>query len=150
MSVRSFFISFSFFATFVTVSSGDTFLLKSGDRIEGHATSENEEIITVQRYVGDPAPLSIARNDLQEILPDTQETAEFLTIIDSADIKTAVGPDVFNQLINRKIPAFESKYPKTKNGPDLHRAQNELNRDKARQAGGAVKIAAIWLTHNPA
>jgi hypothetical protein len=148
MSVRSFIILFSLFAAFVTVSSGDTFLLKSGDRVEGHATNENEEIITVQRYVGDSAPLSIARNDLQEILPDTQETAEYLTIIDSADIKTAVGPDVFNQLIDRKIPAFESKYPQTKYRPDLDRLSNQLNRDKARQAGGAVKIAGIWLTHD--
>src|ERR1700737_4268542 len=132
MSVRTVFISFAAFTITIVSSLGDTFVTRSGDRIEGRAIDENNDAITVRKYIGDGDSTTIARGDLQEILPDTQETAEFLTILDSADIKTAIGPAVFNQLIERKIPSFESKYPQTRYRANLDRLSIRLNQDKSR------------------
>jgi hypothetical protein len=148
MSVRTVFLSFLGFILAVVSSSGDTFVTKTGLRIEGRAIDENGETITVRKYISDSGPVPIARADLQEIFPDTQETAEFLTILDSAEIKTAIGPAVFDQLIERKIPLFESKYPKTLYRAELDRLANRLKQDKKREASGAVKIAGVWLNRD--
>ena len=148
MSVRTVFISFAAFTITIVSSFGDTFVTRSGNRIEGRAIDENNDAITVRKYIGDGDSITIARGDLQEILPDTQETAEFLTILDSADIKTAIGPNVFNQLIERKIPSFETKYPQTRYRANLDRLSIRLNQDKSREAAGAVKIAGVWLNRD--
>jgi hypothetical protein len=148
MSVRTVFISFAAFNITIASSVGDTFVTKSGDRIEGRAIDENNEVITVRKYIDAEDSITVARADLQEILPDTQETAEFLTILDSAAVKTAIGPDVFNQLIERKIPSFESKYPQSKYRADLDRLSDRLKQDKSREAAGNVKIAGVWLNRD--
>jgi hypothetical protein len=148
MSLRRRSLFLVFLAAPLACSFADTFVMKTGDRVEGKAIKESDQSITVQRYVGDTAPFSVSPADLQEVLPDNQETADFLSLLYDTDIQTAIGPDVFNQLIDKKIPAFESKYPRTKFQMDLDQIKVRLKGEKARQTGGAVKIAGAWLTHD--
>jgi hypothetical protein len=139
--------SLSFLALCFTVvlSSADTFVLKSGERIDGAVAREDDQTLTVKEFADDAALVSIARSDLQDRLPDSPETLEFLALRKEADIKTALGPDVFAQLLDRKIPAFESRYPRTRYQHELNRLGAALRAEKSSAEEGSVKIAGLWL-----
>jgi hypothetical protein len=139
--------SLSFLALCFTVglSFGDTFLLKSGERIDGAIVREDDQTLTVKPYLSEATPMSVARIDLQERLADSSETLEFLALRKEADIKTALSPEVFAQLLDRKIPAFEIKYPNSRFRGDLDRLGAALQADRTSAMAGSVKIAGLWL-----
>lgn len=129
----------------VGLSFGDTFVLKSGDRIDGAIVREDDQTLTIKPYLSEAAQVSIARIDLQERLPDSAEILEFLALRKEADIKTALGPEVFAQLLDRKIPAFGAKYPNSKFGSELDQLSAALQADRNSAMAGSVKIAGLWL-----
>jgi hypothetical protein len=139
--------SLSFLAPSFTVglSFGDTFVLKSGERIDGAIVQEDDQTLTVKPYLSEATPMSVARIDLQERLADSSETLEFLALRKEADIKTALSPEVFAQLLDRKIPAFETKYPNSRFRGDLDRLGAALQADRTSAMAGSVKIAGLWL-----
>jgi hypothetical protein len=139
--------SLSFLALCFTVglSFGETFVLKSGDRIDGAVVREDDQTVTVKPFFSEAAPVSVMRTDLQERLPDSAETLAFLALRKEADIKTALGPEVFAQLLDRKIPAFGAKYPNSKFRSDLDRIGAALQADRDSAMAGSVKIAGLWL-----
>jgi len=139
--------SLSFLALSFTVglSFGDTFVLKSGERIDGAIVQEDDQTLTVKPYLSEATPMSVARIDLQERLADSSETLEFLALRKEADIKTALSPEVFAQLLDRKIPAFETKYPNSRFRGDLDRLGAALQADRTSAMAGSVKIAGLWL-----
>lgn len=129
----------------VGLSFADTVVLKSGDRIDGAIVREDDQTLTIKPYRSEAAQVSVARIDLQERLPDSAEALEFLALRKEADIKTALGPEVFAQLLDRKIPAFGAKYPNSKFQSDLDRIGTALQADRNSAMAGSVKIAGLWL-----
>ena len=129
----------------VGLSFGDTFVLKSADRVDGAIVREDDQTLTIKPYLRGAAQVSIARIDLQERLPDSSEILEFLALRKEADIKTALGPEVFAQLLDRKIPAFRAKYPNSKFRSELDQLSAALQADRNSAMAGSVKIAGLWL-----
>jgi hypothetical protein len=139
--------SLSFLALCFTVglSFGDIFVLRSGDRIDGTIVREDDQTLTIKPYLSEAAPVSLARIDLQEFLPDSAETLEFLALRKEADIKTALSPEVFAQLLDRRIPAFKTKYPNSRFRSELDRLGAAVQADRTSAMAGSVKIAGLWL-----
>ena len=132
----------------VHASFGDVFVRKSGETIEGAAIEQDDNQLVVRPYIGDGATVTVSRSDLANVLPDPQETAEFLELRTEGTIRTALGPGQFSEILERRIPAFEAKYPSTKYRLEIVKLVDQLNADQLRLAGGSVKIAGVWLDHD--
>jgi len=132
----------------VCASFGDVFVRKSGETIEGAAIEQDDNQLVVRPYIGDGATVTVSRADLTNVLPDPQETADFLELRTGATIRTALGPGQFTEILERRIPAFEAKYPSTKYRLELAKLVDQLKADQLRLAGGSVRIAGVWLDHD--
>ena len=64
----------------VRTSFGDLFVQKSGETIEGAAIEQDDNQLVVRPYIGDGATVTLSRPDLANVLPDSQETADFLEL----------------------------------------------------------------------
>src|SRR5215510_13456102 len=129
----------------VRASLGDVFVPKSGASVEGVAIEQDDNQFIVRPYIGDGSTVTFLRSELADVLPDSQETADFLALRTEATIKTALSSARFTELLERKIPAFESKYPSTKYRLELAKTVAQLKTDQLRLASGSVKIAGVWL-----
>jgi hypothetical protein len=132
----------------VRASLGDVFVLKNGQTIEGVAVEQDDRQLIVHPYVGVGSAVTFLRTDLADVLSDSQETADFLALRAESAITTALGSAPFTELLERKIPAFESKYPSTKFRVELRKIVDRLKADQLRLASGSVKIAGVWLDHD--
>ena len=132
----------------VRASFGDLFVRKSGETIEGAAIEQDDDQLVIRPYIADGATVSVSRADLANVLADPQETADFLELRTEATIRTALGPGQFTEVLERRIPAFEAKYPSTKYRLELVKLVDQLKADQLRLAGGSVKIAGVWLAHD--
>jgi hypothetical protein len=148
MSGRCFVFFLAAFIVTLRASLGDVFVSKSGGAIEGVAIEQDDSQLIVRPYIGNGDPVTFLRADLAEVLQDPQETAEFLALRTEAAIKTALGSALFVELLEHKIPAFESKYPSTKFRQELAKIVDRLNADRIRLANGSVKIAGVWLDND--
>jgi len=145
MSERCFVLFVVAFIATVHASLGDVFVLKSGESVVGVAIEQDDNQFIVRPYIGDSRTVTFLRSDLTNVLPDSQETADFLALRTEATIKTALSSARFTELLERKIPAFEVKYPSTKYRLELARIVEQLKADQLRLASGSVKIAGVWL-----
>jgi len=132
----------------VRASFGDVFVQKSGETIEGAAIEQDDNQLVVRPYIGDGATVTLSRPDLANVLPDSQETADFLELRTEAAIRTALGSGQFTEVLERRVPAFEAKYPSTKFSLELVKLVDQLKADQLRLASGSVKIAGVWLDHD--
>jgi hypothetical protein len=132
----------------VRASLGDVFVLKSEESVEGVAIEQDDNQFVVRPYIGDGRTLTFLRIDLAEVLPDSQETADFLALRTEATIKTALSSARYADLLERKIPAFEAKYPSTEYRLEIAKTVAQLKTDLLRLASGSVKIAGVWLGHD--
>src|SRR5262245_52850360 len=114
----------------VRASFGDLFVQKSGETIEGVAIEQDDNQLVVRPYIGDGATITLSRTNLADVLPDPQETADFLELRTQATIRTALGPGQFTEILERRIPAFETKYPSTKYRTELVRLADQLKADQ--------------------
>ena len=110
MSGRCFVFIFVVLIVTVRASLGDVFVPKTGKTVEGVAIEQDSSQLIVRPYVGDGTTVTFLRTDLADVLPDSQETADFLALRAESAIKTVLGSSPFTELLERKIPAFESKY----------------------------------------
>jgi len=127
---------------------GEVLVQKSGDTIEGAVIEQDNSQLVVRPYLGDGGTITLLRTDLAEIKEDSRETADFLALRSEAAIKTVFGSERFTELLERKIPAFEAKYPSTKYQVELIRIVDQLKAEQVRLASGSVKIAGVWLDHD--
>jgi hypothetical protein len=132
----------------IHASLGDVFVPKSGAVVEGVAIQQDDSQLVVRPYVGDGGTITFLRTDLADVLPDPHETADFLALRAEAAVETAWSSAPFTELLERKIPAFESKYPSTKFRQELTKIIDGLKADQLRLANGSVKIAGVWLDHD--
>src|SRR6266436_3181463 len=124
MSVRCFVIFLAFLTATVRASLGDMFVPKSGGTV------------------------TFLRTELADVLPDPQETVDFLALRTESAIETALSSAPFTELLERKIAAFGSKYPSTKFRQEIARIVDGLKADQLRLANGSVKIAGVWIGHD--
>ena len=148
MSGRCFVFIFVVLIVTVRASLGDVFVPKTGKTVEGVAIEQDSSQLIVRPYVGDGTTVTFLRTDLADVLPDSQETADFLALRAESAIKTVLGSSPFTELLERKIPAFESKYPSTRFRQELEKIVDRLKADQLRLARGSVKIAGLWLDHD--
>jgi hypothetical protein len=148
MSGRCFVLFLVALIATVRASLGDVFVPKSGESVEGVAIDQDDNQFIVRPYIGDGGTVTFLRSDLADILPDSRETADFLALRTEATIKTALSSARFTELLERKIPAFEAKYPSTKYRPELAKTVAQLKTDQLQLASGSVKIAGVWLGHD--
>src|SRR5262249_15097250 len=87
----------------VRASLGDVFIPKSGESVEGVAIEQDGDQFIVRPYIGDGSTITFLRSDLANVLPDSQETADFLALRTEATIKTALSSARFTELLERKI-----------------------------------------------
>jgi hypothetical protein len=132
----------------VRASFGDVFVQKSGETIEGAAIEQDDNQLVIRPYIGDGATVTLSRADLANVLPDSQETADFLELRTEATIRTALGSGQFTEVLERRVPVFEAKYPSTKFRLELVKLVDQLKADQLRLANGSVKIAGVWLDHD--
>jgi hypothetical protein len=148
MSGRCFAFFLAVLIVTVRASLGDVFVPKSGAIIEGVAIEQDDNQLIVRPYIGDGGTVTFLRTDLADVLPDPQETVDFLALRTEAAIETAWSSAPFTELLERKIPAFESKYPSTKFRQEIARIIDGLKADQLRLANGSVKIAGAWIDHD--
>jgi hypothetical protein len=148
MSARCIVLFFVVLELTLHASLGDQFVQKAGPVVEGVAIEQDESQFIVRPYLGDDKTVTLLRTEVTEVLPDSQETADFLALREESAIRTAVTPAQFAELLERKIPAFQSKYPSTRYRPELDRMLDELKADQLRLTNGSVKIAGLWLDHD--
>jgi hypothetical protein len=148
MSGRCFVLFLVALIATVGASLGDVFVPKSGESVEGVAIEQDDNQFIVRPYIGDGSTVTFLRSDLADVLPDSQETADFLALRTEATIKTALSSARFTELLERKIPAFEAKYRSTKYRPELAKTVAQLKTDQLQLASGSVKIAGVWLGHD--
>jgi hypothetical protein len=147
MSGRCFLFLVFTFLVIVPASLGDVLVQKSGETIEGVIVKQHDGQLTVRPYLGAAGTITLWQADLAELLPDSRETADFLLLRSEATIRTALGSERFSELLERKIPAFQAKYPSTKYQADLLKIVDQLKADQLRLGAGSVKIAGVWLDH---
>lgn len=148
MSVRWFVIFLAFLMATVCASLGDVFVSKSGATVEGVAIEQDDNQIIVRPYIGDGGTVTFLRTELADVLPDPQETVDFLALRTESAIETALSSAPFTELLERKIAAFGSKYPSTKFRQEIARIVDGLKADQLRLANGSVKIAGVWIGHD--
>jgi hypothetical protein len=148
MSWRCFVLFLTVLIVTIRASLGDVFVPKSGATVEGVAIEQDEAQFIVRPYAGNGGTVTFLRTDLAEVLPDPQETVEFLALRAEAEINTAWSSALFPELLERKIPAFELKYPSTKFRSDLSKIIDGLKAEQLRLANGSVKIAGVWIDHD--
>src|ERR1700746_1539775 len=134
MSVRCFVIFLAFLMATIRASLGDLFVPKSGATVEGVAIEQDDNQIIIRPYVGDGGTVTFLRTELADVLPDPQETVDFLALRNESAIETVLSSAPFTELLERKIPAFGSKYPSTKFRQEIARIVDALKADRLRLA----------------
>src|SRR6267378_3952621 len=85
----------------VRASLGAVFVPKTGKTVEGVAIEQDDSQLIVRPYVGDASTVTFPRTDLADVLPDSQETADFLALRAESAIKTVLGSSPITEILER-------------------------------------------------
>ncbi|MDZ4288621.1 MAG: PTPDL family protein [Prosthecobacter sp.] len=126
----------------------DILILKNGSRVEGNILQESPEAIRMKYRltpkIWDKKNFLVA--DIQQVIKQTPEEVEVIElrkVMPTADLMTA---DKYEQLIQDRLRPFVNKYKGTKEAKEVEGLIAQLQEEKAKVAGGQVKLEGRWLS----
>jgi hypothetical protein len=126
-------------------SFGETYILKSGDPLEGRVDRDDGYVVTLVPYGTVGNYQIISKSDIVEVRRDSPKTLEFFALEQAAEIHTALSPVLYDQFIERRIPSYLKSHSDTPFRVEINTLLTRLKQDRMQFDAGKVKVAGVWL-----
>jgi hypothetical protein len=125
----------------------DTVILKSGERIEGKVTEDNDKTltITVQVTPSISDDRTIPKSEIAKVSKAPADEVAYQAIMNIQTGPNSLAPDQYTQLINRLTP-FLQQYRNSIHAIDIQQTINGFEAERKRVLASEVKMNGEWLT----
>lgn len=126
----------------------DSLILKNGQELRGDIVQDGPDGVLIDYYV--TATIKdqklVPREEIVRIDALTADEKAFREIGPLSTPPTVTDTSFYDALLEKKIPAFLSKYPYSKHLPQLRQKLDSLKAERSRVLEGDRKIDGTWLT----
>ena len=125
---------------------GDFVLLKSGERVEGKITDENEKTVTIQ-FQASPSitdEKTFQKSEVAKISKASPDEEAYVAVMNIQPGPNSLSLAQYAQVIAR-LKAYVTQYKTSRHAADIQQTINAFEAEMKRVRGGEVKINGAWL-----
>jgi len=136
-----------FAATTLCVSAfGDTIVLKSGEKIEGTITKQNDTEVTVETKAGGIVDERVVkRADIANVAKEVPDEAPWQALRNLKLSDNSMPATQYDTYI-APLKAFVTQFPESKHKPEAEKMISDFDAEKQRVAAGERKLGGKWLS----
>jgi hypothetical protein len=124
----------------------DTITLKSGEKIEGKVTAENDTELTIEIVSGGVVDeRKVPKTDVAKIDKMAADEAAWGVLQNLKLGDNSLPADQYDLFIN-PLKDFVTKFPDSKHHTDAEQILGDFDGEKTRVVGGEVKLSGKWMT----